>query len=260
MARTYVVTGAASGIGRAACHLLTARDHRVVGVDRHDADVVGDLSTPAGRAEVVEGVRAATGGVVDAVVACAGLALPEPATVAVNYFGTVGTLTALRPMLAAGTHPRAVVVSSMASFQDHDAALVEACLAGDEPHALDLAGKLAEASPEEANKIYASTKNALNRWLRRVAATPDWAGAHIPINAVGPGVVLTPMTEGWTATPEGRAFLESVVPMPLTGFLAPEQVAAVLAFLASEENAAMTGQVLFVDGGSDVVLRGEAAW
>lgn len=260
MARTYVVTGAASGIGRATCHLLTALDHRVVGVDRHDADVVGDLSTPAGRAAVVEGVRAATGGVVDAVVACAGLALPEPATVAVNYFGTVGTLTALRPMLAAGTHPRAVVVSSMASFQDHDAALVDACLAGDEPHALELAATLAAASPEEANRIYASTKNALNRWLRRVAATPEWAGAHIPLNAVGPGVVLTPMTEGWTATAEGRAFLESAVPMPLTGFLAPEQVAAVLVFLASEENAATTGQVVFVDGGSDVVLRGETAW
>ena len=259
MARTYVVTGAASGIGRATCHLLTALDHHVVGVDRHDAEVVGDLSTPAGRAAVVEGVRAATGGVVDAVVASAGLALPEPATVAVNYFGTVEVLTALRPMLAVGTHPRAVVVSSMASFQDHDEALVQACLAGDEPHALDLAAKLA-AVPADAGRIYASTKNALNRWLRRVAASPEWAGAHIPLNAVGPGVVLTPMTEGWTATAEGRAFLESVVPMPLTGFLAPEQVAAVLVFLASQENAAMTGQVVFVDGGSDVVLRGESAW
>ncbi len=259
MARTYVVTGAASGIGRATVHLLTALDHVVVTLDRHDADVVADLSTPAGRAEAVEGVRAATGGIVDAVIASAGLALPEPATVAVNYFGTVATLEGLRPMLAAGTHPRAVVVSSMASFQANDAALVDACLAGDEPHALEVAAKLAGAE-DTANLIYSSTKAALNRWMRRVATTPEWAGAHVPLNAVGPGVVLTPMTEGWTSSAEGRAFLEQVVPMPLTGFMAPEQVAAVLVFLASEENSAMTGQVVFVDGGSDVVLRGETAW
>ena len=259
MARTYVVTGAASGIGRATVDLLTALDHVVVTLDRHDADVVADLSTPAGRTAAVEGVRAATGGVVDAVVACAGLALPEPATVAVNYFGTVATLEGLRPMLAAGTHPRAVVVSSMASFQPNDAALVDACLAGDEPHALESR----PSSPARRTRPRSSTPRRRPRSTGGCAGSRrprQWAGAHVPLNAVGPGVVLTPMTEGWTSSAEGRAFLEQMVPMPLSGFLAPDQVAAVLVFLASEENSAMTGQVLFVDGGSDVVLRGETAW
>jgi NAD(P)-dependent dehydrogenase (short-subunit alcohol dehydrogenase family) len=141
-----------------------------------------------------------------------------------------------------------------------DAGLVEACLAGDEPHALDVAGKLAAAGAESANLIYASTKAALNRWLRRSATTADWAGAHIPLNAVGPGVILTPMTEGWTATPQGRAYLDAQVPMPLTGFGRPEQVAVLLAYLASPQNALVTGQIVFADGGSDVVLRGESAW
>ncbi len=259
MARTYVVTGAASGIGRATADLLTARGFRVVGVDRHDADVVADLATPHGRAALVDGVRAVTGGTVDAVVACAGLALPEPVTVSVNYFGTVATLEGLRSMLAAGTEPRAVLVSSMASFQATDAALVDSCLAGDEAHALDVAAKLA-ADETTSGTIYASTKAALNRWMRRVAASADWAGALIPINAVGPGVILTPMTEGWTSTAEGRAYLNSVVPMPLTGFARPEQVAVLLAYLASVENSLVTGQVVFADGGSDVVLRGETAW
>ena len=122
-----------------------------------------------------------------------------------------------------------------------------------------IAAKLAQ-DQATGNLIYASTKYALNRWLRRVATTPEWAGAHIPINAVGPGVVLTPMTEGWTSSAEGREFLEQMVPMPLTGFLAPEQVAAPLVWLASEECSALTGQIVFVDGGSDVVLRGETAW
>lgn len=259
MARTYVVTGSASGIGRATVDLLTAAGSRVVGVDRHDADVVADLSTADGRAALVEGVRAATSGAFDGLVACAGLAVGEPVTVGVNYFGTVATLTGLRPMLAAGTDPRAVVVSSMASFQPTDPTLVEACLADDETHALDIAAKLAGDQATSA-LIYASTKAALNRFVRRVAATPDWAGAGIPLNAVGPGVILTPMTQAWTTTAEGRAFLEEVVPMPLTGFARPEQVAVLLAYLASPENSLVTGQIVFADGGSDVVLRGENAW
>ena len=49
MSRTYVVTGSASGIGRATTDLLTERGHRVIGVDVRDADVVADLSTAEGR-------------------------------------------------------------------------------------------------------------------------------------------------------------------------------------------------------------------
>ena len=45
MSRTYVVTGSASGIGKATTELLTERGERVVGVDTHDADVTVDLST-----------------------------------------------------------------------------------------------------------------------------------------------------------------------------------------------------------------------
>src|SRR5262245_16572685 len=76
MARTYVVTGSASGIGRATCELLESEGHRVVDVDLHDAAVTADLATPAGRAAMVEAVTAATGGAVDAVVANAGVSAP----------------------------------------------------------------------------------------------------------------------------------------------------------------------------------------
>jgi NAD(P)-dependent dehydrogenase (short-subunit alcohol dehydrogenase family) len=57
MSRVSVVTGAASGIGRATKELLESRGQRVIGVDVHDADVKADLSTADGRESLVYGVR-----------------------------------------------------------------------------------------------------------------------------------------------------------------------------------------------------------
>ena len=56
MERTYVVTGAASGIGAAVAKYLRERDARVIACDLHDADVIGDLATSEGRVALVDGV------------------------------------------------------------------------------------------------------------------------------------------------------------------------------------------------------------
>lgn len=260
MSRTYAVTGSASGIGQATAALLRRRGHRVIGVDLHCGDVVADLSTPLGREEAVEGVLDEAGGRLDGVVANAGLALPVAATVAVNYFGTVALLDGLRPVLAASRAPRAVATSSMATLMPVHAPLVEACLAGDEDLAMTLAADLEARGPEAGAVLYPSSKRALSRWVRRQAATPRWAGCGIPLNAVGPGIVRTPMVAEMIATEEGRAGLAAVVPMPLNGYLEPEQVAVLLAWLVSEENTHVCGQTVYVDGGSDVVLRGDDVW
>lgn len=256
--RTTVVTGSASGIGKALTALLRERGERVVGVDVHDADVVADLSTPDGRAGMVEAVRAATDGRIDAVVANAGLAHMTPATVAVNAFGAFATLEGLRPLLAGSPAPRASATCSMASIMPFDAELADLCLAGDEPAALDRAAKLVEVDGGQA--IYSSTKVALARWLRRHAATPEWAGAGIPLNAIAPGIVETPMVADMIATEEGRAGLAQVVPMPLNGYMSALVPARLHAWLVSEENSHLCGQVVFVDGGSDVVIRGDSTW
>ena len=68
-----IVTGSASGIGAAVSEMLRGEGFDVTGIDLRDAEVVGDLSTPAGRKEAVSGALAATGGKVDRVVLCAGL-------------------------------------------------------------------------------------------------------------------------------------------------------------------------------------------
>ena len=61
MARTYVVTGSASGIGRATCELLASEGHRVIDIDLHDASIEADLATPAGREAMVAAVHEAVG-------------------------------------------------------------------------------------------------------------------------------------------------------------------------------------------------------
>jgi NAD(P)-dependent dehydrogenase (short-subunit alcohol dehydrogenase family) len=48
--------------------------------------------------------------------------------------------------------------------------------------------------------------------------------------------------------------------MPLNGFMEPETVASLLIWLTSPENTHTTGQTIYIDGGSDAVLRGENIW
>jgi NAD(P)-dependent dehydrogenase (short-subunit alcohol dehydrogenase family) len=130
-------------------------------------------------------------------------------------------------------------------------------LEGTETDALELAGKLADAGGET---IYSTTKRALARWIRRNAATANWAAAGIPLNAIAPGIIRTPMVADMIGTPEGAAALAEVVPMPLNGFADPIVCARLLAFLTSVDNTHLCGQVVFVDGGSDVVIRGDSTW
>jgi NAD(P)-dependent dehydrogenase (short-subunit alcohol dehydrogenase family) len=256
---TYVITGAGSGIGRTTAELLRERGHVVIGIDLRGADVSADLGTAAGRAAMVDAVAARSGHAIDAIVACAGLSTPTVATARVNYYGAVGTLVGLRPMLAGSPAPRAVAVASMASLFPPDDELLHLFLDGDEEAAIARASVLA-SDARTGGLIYGTSKRALALWIRRNAAGAEWAGAGIPLNAVAPGIIATPMTADLIATPEATAALLQQVPMPLNGVAQPIVVARLLAWLTSEENTHLCGQVVFVDGGSDVVIRGDSSW
>ncbi len=247
---TYVVTGSASGIGAAVRARLEAAGARVVGVDLHDADIEVDLASAGGRHSMVDGVAELVGEELAGVVACAGIAAPEPLTVRLNYFGAVATLEGLRPRLAAAGRSRAVAVASQAA-RHGDAALVDACRRGDEDRAAAEADQLANTGA--GHQIYPSSKQALARWVRHHAATADWAGAGIALNAVAPGVIATPMTQPLLDDPTMRGVVERAVPMPLSGIGTPDQIASLIAWLVGPENRLVTGQVVFADGGADAL-------
>ena len=259
MGRTFVVTGAASGIGKTTAELLQSRGETVIGVDLRGTEINVDLTTAEGRTALVEQVREKSGGTIDGILAIAGLAHPIPATVGVNFFGMVATLEGLRPLLAGSDAPRAAGVASMASLHPSDDELVAAMTAGDEAAALARAEILA-ADEGTGQLIYGSTKKAFAQWVRRNAPTADWAGANIPLNAIAPGVIVTPMTAPLLETEEGREAIRAGVPMPLNGFAEAIVPARLLAWLVSEENSHLCGQVVFVDGGSDAVIRGDSTW
>ncbi len=255
--RTIVITGSASGIVAAVLAQIEAAGDRVDGVHVRDAEIVADLSAEEGRARVVSAVREQAGDAIDGLVACAGLG-PQVAAhdriVSVNYFGAVATLTSLRALLAKGNAPSAVAISSNSSriVPEGDSGLVAACLDGDEASARRIAG------PVDGSTVYANTKLALARWVRRNAPGAEWAGAGIRLNAVAPGAVQTPLLQEGLDDPQFGPAIRGF-PIPLgAGFGRPEQIADAVVFLLGARASFCCGTILYVDGGSDALVRRDA--
>ncbi len=245
-------------MGAATRARLEAAGQRVIGVDVHDADVVADLSTPGGRRAAVDGVAARAGGGLDGLVTWAGVAgltgVPGSLLVSVNYFGTVELLDGLRPLLAAGDRPAAVAISSNSTTCQPGvpADVVELCLAGDEPAARDA------ADAATSLMAYPASKLAIARWVRRQAPTDGWAGAGITLNAVAPGAVETPMLQATREDPAIGRFVDEF-PVPVGRKGTADELAAFVQFLLGPDARFFCGSVVFVDGGTDALLRADDA-
>jgi NAD(P)-dependent dehydrogenase (short-subunit alcohol dehydrogenase family) len=101
--------------------------------------------------------------------------------------------------------------------------------------------------PKQA--VYCASKGALVQMTRQLAI--EYAGSGVRVNSVAPGAVDTPFLARHLDAQPNRAAAEADVKAahPLARIAAPEEVAEVIAFLASDSASYVTGEILMADGG-----------
>lgn len=248
--RTHVISGTASGLGAALRRRLESSGERVLGIDRCDAEIVADLGTVSGRERAILEARRLSGGAIDGIVSCAGLGPYDPPdpVLRVNYFGAIALLDGLRDELRRGREGAAVAISSVGAIFDEIMLpeLLEACRAGDEETAAAL------VRDRDGTTAYSNAKRALARAVR--ARVAEWGRIGLRLNVVAPGKMETPMLDRLLASPEHAPAIEAL-PVPLGRSSSAHDIAGAVTFLLGPDARFVHGQVLFVDGGSEALLR-----
>jgi len=238
-----LITGALTGIGRAAALSFAKAGHRVVASGRRaDAGqaLVGELRSLGAEAEFVQAdVRdeADIRRLVDGTVARFGRL-----DVAVNNAGTegqVGPITVQTAESYAATFDTNVlgVILSM----KHEVRVMKAQGRGSIINISSTYGHEGAAGAA----IYVASKHAVEGLTKSVAL--EVAKSGIRVNAVAPGPTDTGMLTRFTGTPENKAALVTTVPMGRLGLT--EELANAIVFIASDEASFINGHILNVDGG-----------
>ena len=233
-----LVTGASRGIGAATAKALAADGWAVAVNYRSGADaaaeVVQAITDAGGRAVAVQ-ADVAEPGAADTLFAAAEEQLGGPVLVLVNNAGV--TADGLSPQLSDDDWDKVVNTNLTGAFRLTRRALRPMLRArfGRIVNVASIVGQ--RANPGQAN--YAAAKAGLVGMTKTVAA--EVAKRGVTVNAVAPGFIATEMTESLE-----NGLLDHI-PAKRTG--TPEEVAACVRFLASEEAGYVTGTTLTVDGG-----------
>ncbi len=103
---------------------------------------------------------------------------------------------------------------------------------------------------------YSVSKGGMQNLTRTLAL--EYADRGIRVNSIAPGATVTPINRSWIDDPEKREMVVSHIPMGRAG--TSEEMAAVTAFLCSEDAAYVTGQTIFVDGGLTLFADFRTTW
>ena len=219
--RTALITGGSSGLGAAAATRLRADGLSVTTIDiAGDADILADITDVDALASVADQV-----GPVDVLVNSAGVVGPNKPlhettpdewrrVLEVNVVGTVNTMRTFLPHMREQGWGRIVNIASMA-------------------------GK--DGNPNLS--IYSASKAAVIALTK--SAGKELATSGVLANVITPAVIATPMND--STAPEVLAHITSLIPMRRVG--RPEEVAELIAFLASDRVSFSTGAVYDISGG-----------
>ncbi len=244
ISRTALVTGASRGIGRATARALAAAGARVlvhysnsakeaetlvaeIRAAGGKADAVGaDLGAPDGAHKLAAEVKKLVGGRLDILVANAGVA------------GAVSiedqTVAEFDRMFAVNVRAPFFLVQQLLPLFGEGSSIV-------------LVSSLAARASVGVLPAYAATKGAIDTLVKHFAALLGPRG--IRVNAVAPGVIDTDMSS-FVRSDEGRDYTLSIQALQRIGH--PDDIADVIAFLASDAARWVTGDTIQAGGGSKI--------
>ncbi len=113
-----------------------------------------------------------------------------------------------------------------------------------------------EIIPKPKYVPYSISKGGMENMTKTLAL--EYADRGIRVNAVGPGAIVTPINNAWIHDAKARGEVESHIPMGRAG--TSEEIAAVFAFLASDDSSYIIGQTIFACGGLTLYPEFRVAW
>jgi len=244
-----VVTGAASGMGRACVERLRGTVDELLAVDLREPEIDGtigvgcDVSDPAAVAALAAHV--AELGPFRALVHAAGLSptMAEPRKIVdVNLVGTVRVLDAFEPLVTGGS--AAVCFASSAGYLPLELLGAELAELVNVPRSDDFLDRAAPLLPD-SGMAYAWSKKGVQ--LEAAAAAVRWGPRGGRCLSLSPGLIDTPM--GRQEFEQQPIMKDLLAQTPLGRLGTADEIAAVVAFLLSDDASFVSGIDVLVDGG-----------